>query len=98
MCAVVKKLASPEEVIRSKVLELLNLLSTRIKAAHTIQLPAESLVATFKEAPTDMVRNMALVYLEQALARMPDEDRLSMVPFLLMCPGTAAAPYSFDTG
>jgi hypothetical protein len=79
LCAVIKKLATPDEAVRNKSLELLNLLSTRIKAVLTVKLPALNILDTFKHASNDLVRNTCLMYLSQALDRLDSKAMIDMV-------------------
>ena len=76
LCALVNKLATPDAAVRSKVLELLSLCSTRIKALRDAQLPLKALLDTFKAAQNRVVQSTALTYLAQALQRAPALERL----------------------
>ena len=75
----VKKLATPDGAVRTKVQELLNLITSRFKPLPALQLPAETLLATLKQAESPMVQEVALMYLVQAAERMSVEQKATLV-------------------
>jgi Proteasome stabiliser len=79
LCALINKLAAPDEAVRHKVMELLNLISTRIKPSPDVQLPALALIGLLQQAHDGIVQNMALVYLAHAVDRMTSEAKLDLV-------------------
>ena len=70
MPRVVDQMASAHASTKKKVMEILSHVNKRLKAQPTMRLPLEDLTALYvnPERPP-MVRNFALVYVEQAHAR-----------------------------
>ena len=87
LCALIKKLATPDEAVRSKTLELLQLVNTRISPEPGIQLPAVQLIETYRGAPDAgaLVRSVAINYVAQALHRMPLQARPDLVRLHTLC-------------
>lgn len=80
MPRVVDQMASAHASTKKKVMEILSHVNKRLKAQPTMRLPLEDLTALYvnPERPP-MVRNFALVYVEQAHARATPEDRAAQI-------------------
>ena len=69
---------------KKKVMEILSHVNKRLKAQPSMRLPLDDLTSLYLnlERPP-MVRNFALVYVEQAFERAPPEDRAAQIVRLL---------------
>lgn len=84
MPRVVDQMASVHASTKKKVMEILSHVNKRLKAQPTMKLPLADLTTLYVnlERPP-MVRNFALVYVEQAFERATPEDRAAQITRLL---------------
>lgn len=88
--ALLEKLGTPHEPIRKKTLELLQHINKRSKSLPTLKLPLPALLQQLQSGGHPLVRNFALVYVEQGFERASDEERFACLP--LLAQGIAARP------
>lgn len=83
ICPVLKKLAVLDTDIRTKVFQLLGLISTKVKAAPDMKLPAKLLLDLFDASPADpeLLRNTVIVYLQMAFERCSPAEQFELVRF-----------------
>lgn len=78
------KLASPEEAVRKKVMELLIHVNKRVKTRPQIQLPVEALLQQYQDPnATSFVTNFTIIYLKLGFPRLSIEQQAELVPMIL---------------
>jgi proteasome component ECM29 len=81
---VLLKLASPEEGVRKKVMELLIHVNKRVKTRPQIQLPVEALLMQYQDpAATSFVTNFTIIYIKLGFPRLTVEKQAELVPVIL---------------
>ncbi|GBG83689.1 hypothetical protein CBR_g37490 [Chara braunii] len=81
---IIGRLQSPHQTTKKKVLEMLSHINKRVKGQSHIKLPFKELLDLYMDNGTaPIVKNFAIVYLEMALERVSDQERLTVVPSLL---------------
>ncbi|KAF8941099.1 hypothetical protein BGZ58_002205 [Dissophora ornata] len=73
LCPVLLKLASPAENVRAK----------RIRPKPSIKLPVPALLLQFSEQSSVLVKNFTLIYIEMGYERIPQEDKVAVLPQLV---------------
>lgn len=88
------KLSSEHVSVRNKVIGVCQHVNRRLKLSTGISLPLRPLLKQFSESESSLVKQFDIIYIQQALERLPMEEGISILPELLqMCtPSTA----SFD--
>ncbi|CAG5117500.1 unnamed protein product, partial [Candidula unifasciata] len=80
------KLNSPNESVRSKVLNLLAHIKTRLKSRNQIKLPLEALLAQFQDPKaTPFVTNFTILFIKLGFPRLEPEKQAQMLPLLINC-------------
>lgn len=78
------KLASPEEAVRKKVMELLIHVNKRVKTRPQIQLPVQALLEQYQNPnATSFVTNFTIIYLKLGFPRLTIEQQAELVPVIL---------------
>ncbi|CAG8524233.1 10813_t:CDS:10, partial [Cetraspora pellucida] len=80
------KLASPHEVVRTKVMGILTHINKRTRSKNDIKLPLNpliDLVCSDKVTRSAFVKNFAIIYLEMAYFRLTEEDQITHLPNLI---------------
>ncbi|RIB22041.1 proteasome stabiliser-domain-containing protein [Gigaspora rosea] len=80
------KLASPHEVVRTKVMGVLTHINKRTRAKTDIKLPLNpliDLICTDNVTQSAFVKNFAIIYLEMAYSRLTEEDQIAHMPNLI---------------
>ncbi|RIB13598.1 hypothetical protein C2G38_2144461 [Gigaspora rosea] len=81
---VLKKLASPHEFVRKKVIEILNHIKKRMK--NTVKLPWNSLIEIVYSdnfMNSTLVKNFTIVYLKTAYDRLTEKDKITYLSPLI---------------
>ena len=88
------KLSSEHVSVRNKVIGVCQHVNRRLKLSTAISLPLQPLLKQFSESENSLVKQFDMIYIQQALERLPVDDGIAILPELLqMCtPSTA----SFD--
>ena len=80
---VLLKLASPNEDIKKKVLELLAQINRLLKSRECVQLPVEGLFLQYQDPQcTQFVRNFTILYLKMGFTRLNPDKQLEYLPLL----------------
>jgi proteasome component ECM29 len=82
------KLATSDEVVRRKVMEILVHINKRIKSRPEVQLPLDDLLKMFNEssdANLSFVTNFSLIYIKLSFPRLSKENKAIYVEKLLNC-------------
>ncbi|KAI8928745.1 proteasome stabiliser-domain-containing protein [Entophlyctis helioformis] len=86
-----RKLDSPHDAVRHKVVGMCSHVNKRLKATPAIKVPVEPLLALYTaQASGPLLRSFALVYIELAFARLSDPEAVKFLPLLI--PGIAGRP------
>ncbi|BFY99626.1 hypothetical protein BsWGS_02666 [Bradybaena similaris] len=80
------KLNSPSEDVRSKVLNLLAHIKTRLKSRSQIKLPLEALLAQFQDPnATPFITNFTILFIKLGFPRLEPEKQAQLLPLLINC-------------
>ncbi|KAF9401765.1 hypothetical protein BGX21_000669 [Mortierella sp. AD011] len=83
LCPILLKLASPVEVVRSKVIAILTHINKRVRPKPDISLPVTALLQQFSTNTSVLVKNFTLIYIEIGFERISLEDKLTALPQLI---------------
>ncbi|CAG8745715.1 11435_t:CDS:2, partial [Gigaspora margarita] len=81
---VLKKLASPNEIVRKKVIEILNHIKKRM--TNTVKLPWNSLIEIVHSdnfMNSTLVKNFTILYLKTAYDRLTEKDKITYLSPLI---------------
>ena len=76
------KLASEFLSVRNKVINVCQHINTRTKPL-SIKLPVATLLKQYKENQNSLVRHFDLLYIQQGIDRLPNTERLDLLPSIL---------------
>nr|XP_022915862.1 proteasome-associated protein ECM29 homolog isoform X1 [Onthophagus taurus] len=81
---VLLKLASPEDAVRKKVMELLIHINKRIKTRPQVRLPVSTLLSQYQnpEASSFLI-NFTIIYIKMGFPRLTVEEQTDLVPNIL---------------
>ena len=82
LCPVLLKLASPEEKVRNKVVEICMHINKRI-TSPSFKLPAEKLMNTLHKTDSALVRKFCVIYIQKAFEKLDDAETKVLVPLLI---------------
>ena len=82
------KLSSQNEAVRKKVMELLVHVNKRVKNNDKVQLPMQALLEQYKNpGQSSFVLNFTIIYLKMGFPRMPLEQKVQIIPNILLSLG-----------
>ncbi|XP_074640240.1 proteasome adapter and scaffold protein ECM29-like [Tubulanus polymorphus] len=86
LAPVLLKLASQEDGVRKKVMELLVHVNKRVKSRPKIQLPIDDLFFQYQDTSVSpFVTNFTILYIKIGFPRLPVEKQCELVPTIMNC-------------
>ncbi|KAJ3123506.1 hypothetical protein HK098_001853 [Nowakowskiella sp. JEL0407] len=84
LAPVLLKLNSPHQQVRTKVTEICAHVNKRLKSSPSIKIPTKAILDQFGNASSsNLLRNVALIYLEMGASRMDDKEKIGLLPGLI---------------
>uniref|UniRef100_A0A146MF04 Proteasome-associated protein ECM29 n=1 Tax=Lygus hesperus TaxID=30085 RepID=A0A146MF04_LYGHE len=77
---VLRKSASPYEIVRNKVIELLSHISKRVRATRGVQLPVEQLLQLYSDPKASaFVVNFSIIYIKMGFPRLAQQKKWELI-------------------